>query len=77
MNSPVDTLKGWFYNLPRNQQTEVIEFLYDGPVLLQEGLYCGPNPRFVRKGLFCGSAPNIYAQNVIATNKCPTCGRSY
>lgn len=69
--SAVGTLRDWFRDLGRQEQEEVLEFLYDR-VLLKEGTYCGPHPGLVsvQKGLFCGPAP------ARATFVCPTCGRA-
>ena len=67
--SAVDNLKTWFEDkLTREEQKEVLKFLYGG-YLIQEGMYCGPNPEVVQKGLFCGPSPSAGA------NVCPTCGR--
>jgi hypothetical protein len=70
--SNVQLLKEWFAGLDRDEQEEVVEFLYGGKVLLREGKYCGPAPgTVVSKGLYCGPAPAV----PVAT--CPTCGRRW
>jgi hypothetical protein len=69
--SASDTLKKWFDELPTSEKREVIQFLYGGKLLLNEGLYMGPRPGAVYKGLFLGPVPSS------STNVCPTCGKSY
>ena len=54
MSDTVSGLKMWFENLSRDQQVEVLEFLYGGKVLLRKGLYCGPKPGLVDDGFHCG-----------------------
>lgn len=71
MSDAVTNLKNWFDRLERNQQIDVVQFLYGGKALITEGLYCGPVPGLVSKGLFCGPAPTSSVQ----TGRCPTCGR--
>jgi hypothetical protein len=70
----LDQLKRWFDSLPRDQQEEVVRFLYGGKVLLQEGRYCGPHPELVVKGLHCGPAPQR-SVSLSVSRVCPTCGR--
>jgi hypothetical protein len=65
-----DNLKKWFDELPRQDQEEVVKFLYAGKMLLQEGMYVGPHPNAVYRGLHCGPVP-------ASTASCPTCGKPY
>jgi hypothetical protein len=65
-----DNLKTWFDGLSRQEQEEIVKYLYGGKMLLQEGLYVGPHPNAVYKGLHCGPVPSGGAS-------CPTCGRPY
>jgi hypothetical protein len=76
MSNVTETLQTWFTNLPRDQQEEVIQFLYDGKVLFRKGSYYGPMPGLVTKGLHCGPAPQSISLNRNLTTKCPTCGRA-
>jgi len=70
MSAP-ETLKKWFDELPAFEQREVVEFLYGGRALLQEGMYLGPYPKAVFKGLHCGPVPTSSAST------CPTCGKPW
>jgi len=70
--SATDTLQAWFNKLSRSEQEEVVKFLYDDRILLNEGVYFGPHPAILRKGLHCGPVPQV-----ATSNRCPTCGRSY
>ena len=75
MSNAVNVLKEWFDNLTREQQEEVLEFLYEGKVLFKEGRYCGPYPGLVTKGLHCGPAPLSMTSSSSSRRVCPTCGR--
>lgn len=76
MSWAVSKLQRWFDTLEREEQEEVIKFLYDGEMLLQEGLYCGPEPGTVTKGLHCGPVPRSSAAASYSTQSvCPTCGK--
>ena len=77
MSLPVLKLQRWFDSLDRDEQKEVVNFLYDGDILLQEGLYCGPEPGTVTKGLHCGPVPRSVAATQASTNVCPTCRRPF
>lgn len=68
--SASDSLKTWFDGLSRQEQEEVVRYLYGGKMLLQEGMYLGPQPGTVYKGLHLGPVPSGGAS-------CPTCGRPY
>jgi hypothetical protein len=72
MSDASNVLQNWFDNLSRDQQNEVLEFLYGGKALFQKGLYSGPYPGLVTRGLHCGPAPQLTANNV---RVCPACGR--
>lgn len=71
MSKPVDDLKGWFANLSTEDKKAVVTFLYEGKVLLREGMYFGPRPSFVTRGLHVGPAPSA------SVSTCPSCGRPY
>jgi hypothetical protein len=75
MSLAVLKLQRWFDSLDRDEQEEVVKFLYDSEILLQEGLYCGPEPGTVTKGLHCGPMPRSIAASQINTRVCPTCRR--
>jgi hypothetical protein len=66
-----ENLKKWFDELSNSDKREVVQFLYGGKALLNEGLYMGPRPGLVQKGLFLGPAPTASA------GVCSTCGRPY
>jgi mobilome CxxCx(11)CxxC protein len=69
----VEALKEWFNNLNKNQQEEVISFLY-GDTVVREGRYFGPAPSIVlrSKGLYCGPPPSA---SQLSDEYCPTCGK--
>lgn len=69
MSRAVDFLRSWFEGLPRDDQREVVRFLYDGKAILEEGVYLGPRPGLVTKGLFVGPAPSS------SGSVCQACGR--
>ena len=50
MSTPVEMLQSWFDSLSRDQQEEVVKFLYD-KFLIQLGSYFGPLVGSVYKGL--------------------------
>lgn len=76
MSTAVESLKDWFDNkLNREQQEEVLKFLYDSKVLLRKDQYFGPDPGFFTKGLHCGPAPLASSLNQSTARVCPTCRR--
>jgi hypothetical protein len=70
-DTPVEKLKTWFDSLPLYQQREVVQFLYGGKMMLNEGLYTGPVPGMVTRGLHCGPAPEE------GSSRCHACGRPF
>ena len=76
MSTAVENLKNWFDKLVEGQQEEVINFLYEGKILLRKNNYLGPYPGFVTRGLHCGPAPLASSVGPSAGKICPACGRS-
>ena len=69
--SKVAELREWFKSLDRDDQEQVVKFLY-GEEVIRRGEYFGPYRGIVNKGLYCGPAPaNVRPQS------CPTCGNPY
>lgn len=69
MSNVVNQLQSWFKSLSRDDQEDIVEFLYDGKMLIKEGMYVGPHPNVVNKGLYCGPLPQVKIRI------CPTCGK--
>lgn len=77
MSTAVDNIKEWFDRLNRDQQEDVLKFLYDGRVLLRKDQYFGPHPGLVIKGLHCGPAPLASSLSQGTKPVCPTCGKPF
>lgn len=71
MSTSVNVLKQWFAKLARNEQEEVVKFLYGGKALLRKGMFVGPYPDLIDEGLHCGPIPTS------STRSCPSCGRPF
>lgn len=71
MADAVTGLKEWFNKLSDLEKRNVVEFLYEGKVMLREGTYVGPRPSQVTRGLHVGPAPSS------SVNVCSACGRPW